>query len=174
MHAINGVFLGAQSILQTDYRERSRGVANIGLASGDDRGFIVFMKSKDALEKVRLDKWLWAARFFKTRPLASAAISGGKVLLKGQRCKPSRPVVVGDSLEVKRGLELFVVTVEGLTDKRVSAAVAQSLYSETPESVKIRTEQAAVRKAAYAGMKPSERRPTGRERGKIRQFRGKE
>ncbi len=129
---------------------------------------------QETLDKVRLDKWLWAARFFKTRSLASTAISGGKVHCNGQRCKPSRAVNVGDELEIHKGLERFVVLVEALADRRGSATVARTLYTETPESIAAREEAAALRKATWAGMKPADHRPSGRDRGKIRQFRGKE
>ncbi|MGV6857679.1 MAG: RNA-binding S4 domain-containing protein [bacterium] len=132
------------------------------------------MKQQASDNKVRLDKWLWASRFFKTRSLASAAVSGGKVHCNGQRCKPSRTVNIGDELEIHRGLERYVVTVEGLSEKRGPAPVARTLYTETAESLVARENDAAMRKATWAGMKPAEHRPSGRDRGKIRQFRGKE
>ncbi|MDO6461778.1 RNA-binding S4 domain-containing protein [Granulosicoccaceae sp. 1_MG-2023] len=83
---------------------------------------------------VRIDKWLWAARFFKTRSLASEAVSGGKVLADGQRCKASRTIKTGTVLRISKGDYVFEVTVLGLSDKRGPASVAQTLYSESDES----------------------------------------
>ena len=98
-------------------------------------------------EKLRLDKWLWAARFFKTRSLAKAAIEGGKVHLGGQRVKVSREIQVGDELQIRQGWDEKVIVVEALSDKRRGAPEAQGLYKETEESVKKREEAAAARKA---------------------------
>ena len=86
-------------------------------------------------DSVRLDKWLWAARFFKTRALASAAVSGGKVHSNGQSLKPSRAVRQGDRFEIRRGFECFEVVVTGLSERRGPASSAQSLYHETDSSV---------------------------------------
>lgn len=83
---------------------------------------------------VRLDKWLWAARLFKTRGLAAEAVAGGKVHLNGARTKPAKTLRVGDVLEVRRGPVATVVTVRGLADRRGPAPVAAELYEETPES----------------------------------------
>ncbi|CAG0907718.1 unnamed protein product [Cyprideis torosa] len=124
-------------------------------------------KASDSV-KIRLDKWLWAARFFKTRSLASAAVNGGKVHVNDQRVKASRSVNLGDSVRVHRGFDTYDIIVQGLTDKRGSATIAQTLYSETPESVAKREEATAMRKAQNAGMRPSEGRPSGRNRrGKV-------
>eukprot|EP00494_Astrolonche_serrata_P004553 UN04566 len=90
------------------------------------------MSEKD---KVRIDKWLWAARFFKTRALASQAVSGGKVHLNGQRIKPARPVKVGDCFQISRGMEKLEVIVEDISGKRGSAPIAQTLYSETESNI---------------------------------------
>jgi ribosome-associated heat shock protein Hsp15 len=79
-------------------------------------------------DRVRIDKWLWAARFFKTRALASEAVNGGKVHLDGQRIKSSHSVKIGDSYEIQRGFEKFVIVVEQLADRRGSASVARTLY----------------------------------------------
>lgn len=138
------------------------------------RDYMVFMREDSSAKKVRLDKWLWAARFFKTRGLASEAISGGKVHVNGQRVKPARAVQSGDSLEVQRGFDRFEIVVEGLSDKRGPAKVAQTLYRETPESIKRREDAAAMRKASNMGMRPSEHRPSGRDRRLIRSFTGKD
>ena len=121
-------------------------------------------------EKVRIDKWLWAARFFKTRSLASKAVSGGHVHVNGQRIKPARSVQVGDELHIRRGLTEFVVFVEDISSRRGPAVKARTLYRETEESV-LRRERAADERR----LKPSQavspnRRPDKRDRRKIRKF----
>jgi ribosome-associated heat shock protein Hsp15 len=126
------------------------------------------------MEKVRLDKWLWAARFFKTRSLASTAINGGKVHLNQQRVKSARAVKPGDVIEVWRGPDRYIVVVDGLALRRGPAKEAQKLYHETEESIAQREEAAAMRKLAYQGSKPSQHRPSGRDRRKIRSFTGKD
>ena len=93
-------------------------------------------------EKVRIDKWLWAARFFKTRALASEAVAGGKVHLDGQRIKPARAVKVGDRYEIQRGFERYIVVVDRLADRRGPASVAQGLYHETEQSLQRRHKEA--------------------------------
>ena len=114
-------------------------------------------------DTVRLDKWLWAARFFKTRALASAAVSGGKVHLGGGRVKPSRGVKIDDVFEIRRGYERFEVVVTGLGARRGSASEAQLLYRETEASV--------ARRGAEAEQRPhSEKRPDKKQRRQIRQF----
>ena len=132
------------------------------------------MSDDSTNSKVRLDKWLWAARFFKTRSLASTAVNGGKVHVNDQRVKPSRTVSVGDAITVQRGFDRLDIVVEGLSDKRGPAKVAQTLYRETGESLRRREEAAAMRKAANQGMRPSEHRPSGRDRRLIRSFTGKD
>lgn len=126
------------------------------------------------VDRVRLDKWLWAARFFKTRALATEAIEGGKVHVNDQRVKPARAVRVGDVLEVRRGFETMVVIVQALAEQRGPAKVAQTLYTET-EASRLRRESAAEqRRLERMGMVPSEHRPSGRDRQKIRQLTGKD
>lgn len=132
------------------------------------------MNEHTQTSKVRLDKWLWAARFFKTRSLASSEVNGGKVHVNGQRVKPSRAVNVGDTLTVHRGFDTYEIVVEGLAEKRGPAKFAQTLYNETEESTKKREEAAALRKASNQGMRPSDHRPSGRDRRLIRSFTGKE
>ncbi len=95
---------------------------------------------------VRIDKWLWAARFFKTRGLATEMVSGGHVQLNGERVKASKAVQIGDTLHIQRGQELFIVTVSGLAEKRGSAAIAQTLYQESEQSIMAREEQRQQRK----------------------------
>ena len=117
-----------------------------------------------ALESLRIDKWLWAARFFKTRSLAAQAVSGGLVQVADRRVKASRRLRRGERVHVRRGPQAWDVIVRGLRDERRPAPEAQTLYVETSESVDRRTgerarrEQAAIRRARAQG------RPTKRER----------
>lgn len=90
---------------------------------------------------VRIDKWLWAARFFKTRGLATAQVNGGHVQLGGESVKPSRKVECGDELTILRGDERFVITITGVAEKRGSAAIAQTLYEESEASLKAREDE---------------------------------
>jgi ribosome-associated heat shock protein Hsp15 len=124
----------------------------------------------DLENKTRLDRWLWAARFYKTRALASAAISGGKVHLMGQRVKSSRSVKVGDCFEIIRGVERFEVIVQQLGDKRGSAQIAQLLYLETEASKVLREHQLQQRKLAALARPQSDHKPNKQERRKIRSF----
>jgi ribosome-associated heat shock protein Hsp15 len=117
---------------------------------------------------VRLDLWLWAARFHKTRALAKQAIETGKVEVGGQRAKPSRGVRIGDALVVVRGEERFEIEVLALSDIRGPASVAQTLYRES-ESSRIAREQArAIRSAERNGYRPPETKPDKRARRLIR------
>jgi len=122
----------------------------------------------DARDSLRLDVWLWAARFFKTRSLAKQAIETGKVDVAGQRAKPSRTVRIGDTLRVARGEEVFEVDVRGLSDTRGPAAVAQALYVESDASRAQREALRAERAAQRAGYRPPEGRPDKRARRLIR------
>lgn len=121
-------------------------------------------------EKVRIDKWLWAARFFKTRSIASRAVSGGHVHVNGQRIKPSRPVQVGDELNIRRGLTEFVVVVQSLSGKRGPATVARTLYQETEKSIKLREMSAQQKRLENIAGNGPVRRPDKRDRRKIRKF----
>jgi ribosome-associated heat shock protein Hsp15 len=96
------------------------------------------LKQVGDTEPIRIDKWLWAARFFKTRSLAAEAVIGGKVEVNGARAKPSRNLRIGDSLSIRRGPYEWTVTVKGVTDRRGPAAKAQLLYEETEESIRRR------------------------------------
>lgn len=116
----------------------------------------------------RLDLWLWAARFFRTRSLAKQAIETGKVEIGGQRAKASRAVRVGDALRIVRGEEVFEIEVLGLSDQRGPAAVAQTLYAESEDSKVRRTETLARLRAARAGYRPPEGKPDKRARRLIR------
>lgn len=120
------------------------------------------------MDSVRLDLWLWAARFFKTRALAKQAIETGKVEVGGQRAKPARAVRVGDALRVVRGEEVFEVQVAALSDTRGPARVAQALYSESEQSREARLERLARLRAERAGYRPPGQRPDKRARRLIR------
>ena len=119
---------------------------------------------------VRADKWLWAARFYKTRSLAMEAIHGGKVHLNGDRIKPARKLVVGDQLTVQKGIYSFAITVAGLSLQRGPAEVARTLYSESDES---RQARQALQEARKLQGDSSQRqgRPDKRARRQIHQFR---
>ena len=119
---------------------------------------------------LRLDKWLWAARFFKTRGLAAEAIKGGKVEINGARAKASKTVQVGDRLRIRRGEELFEVDVAGLSQQRGPAAQAVLLYSETAQSRQQREELASLRKAEALSRPKFPGRPTKRDRREIVRF----
>ncbi len=119
---------------------------------------------------VRLDKWLWAARFFKTRSLAAKAANGGKVHVNGQRIKAAKGVAVGDLLSITIGSLEFVVTVVALSERRGPATVARELYEELEESREKRMEQSALRRMATAGHVSPAKRPDKRQRRKIREF----
>lgn len=117
---------------------------------------------------VRLDLWLWAARFYRTRALAKHAIETGKVDVAGQRAKPSRSVRIGDALVVARGEERFEVEVLALSDTRGPATVAQALYRESAASLLAREQSRALRAAARNGFRPPETKPDKRARRLIR------
>lgn len=117
-----------------------------------------------SMQSVRLDVWLWAARFFRTRSLARQAVDTGKVDVAGQRAKPSRAVRVGEALRITRGEEVFEVEVRGLSDMRGPAPVAQALYAESDASVQARGQQRLQRAAVRDGYRPPQQRPDKRAR----------
>lgn len=124
-------------------------------------------------DKIRLDKWLWAARFFKARAQATEAVEGGKVHVNGARAKPARPVRVGDKLEIRRGEEEFTVVVRTLSDRRGPASAAQELYEETEES-KARRTQFHEERRLHAALSPvPSQRPNKQQRRRIIRFTGK-
>ncbi len=127
------------------------------------------MAEKDD-DKVRLDKWLWAARFFKTRALAKAAIEGGKVHCRGERCKPSKEPKVGDELVIRVGFDARTVVIRALSAVRRGAPEAQTLYEETAQSLAAREEAAALRKAGALGMQ-TDGRPSKKQRRQIQLLR---
>lgn len=116
---------------------------------------------------MRLDKWLWCARFFKTRSLAQKAIEKGRVMVNGQRPKPSRDIAVGDLLLVEQEHETKTVTVCALSERRGSASEAQEWYSESEESRLAREEQTAKRKAEQLSQPQFDHRPNKRERRQL-------
>lgn len=120
---------------------------------------------------IRVDKWLWAARFFKTRSAAQQAVEGGKVKLGGERIKPAKEVRVGDEVAIQIGAYQWIVRVAQLSDKRGSATVARTLYIEDETSCKQREEQVALRKFAADPAQERHGRPTKRERRQLERWR---
>jgi len=130
-------------------------------------------QKSDEDDKVRLDKWLWAARFFKTRALAKAAIESGKVHCRGERCKPGKEPRVGDEFQIRAGFDERTVVVQALSIVRRGAPEAQLLYSETPESLAKREQAAEMRKAGSLGV-TTDGRPTKKQRRQLFHFRSGE
>lgn len=130
------------------------------------------MKKNDSqkTDEVRLDKWLWAARFYKTRSIAKAMIEGGKVHYNGQRAKTSKAVEVGATIKLRQGNEEKEVLVLVLSDQRRGAPEAQLLYQETEKSVKQREAIAFARKANALSMPHPDRRPNKKERRELVKF----
>ncbi len=119
---------------------------------------------------VRLDKWLWAARFFKTRSLAREAVSGGKVHLNNNRAKPGRSLSPGDELRIQRGEEEYIITVIEASPRRGPAAVARTLYEESEENRSRREQQAEARKLEHQENFTREGRPDKRQRRRLVRF----
>ena len=128
-------------------------------------------QKSDEEDNVRLDKWLWAARFYKTRALAKAAIESGKVHCRGERCKPGKEPHIGDQFQIRTGFDERTVVVEALSVVRRGAPEAQALYSETPESITKRENEAALRKAGNLGV-TTDGKPTKKQRRQLFDFRG--
>ena len=126
--------------------------------------------SEHGNSKVRIDKWLWAARFFKTRSLAKTAIEGGQVLLAGQKVKVSREVAPGDMLRIRQGWDEREVKVIATSEQRRAAPIAQTLYEETEASIERRARAAEARKAAGTLARPSQR-PGKHERKALERLR---
>lgn len=124
----------------------------------------------DDNSKLRIDKWLWAARFFKTRSQAGQAVQGGKIHLNGARVKPSKEVTAGDQVEIRKSDQIFQVTIKGINRFRRPAAEARELYEESEESVRNREAQSHLRKLIKAPGSAPAKRPDKRERRKIREF----
>jgi len=123
------------------------------------------------VDKLRLDKWLWAARFFRTRTLAKNAIEGGKVQMDGQRVKVSREIQPGDRLRVRQGWDERDIVVLALSDQRRGAPEAQTLYEETAESIERRERSVQARKLAGGMTERPARRPDKRARRQIHRLR---
>jgi ribosome-associated heat shock protein Hsp15 len=116
---------------------------------------------------VRIDKFLWAARFFKTRSLATDAVDGGKVKLNGERVKPAKGVKPGDRIAVPMGWDEADIEVLALSEKRGSATLAQTLYRETPESIAQRAQRAETRRLTREPAQDIKARPTKRDRRQL-------
>ncbi|WP_312241980.1 ribosome-associated heat shock protein Hsp15 [Pantoea sp.] len=127
------------------------------------------MKEKNS-EGVRLDKWLWAARFYKTRAIAREMIEGGKVHYNGQRSKPSKLVELEAELTLRQGDDERTVIVAAITDQRRPASEAQQLYSETAASIEKREKMALARKMNALTMPHPDRRPDKKERRDLMKF----
>jgi ribosome-associated heat shock protein Hsp15 len=120
---------------------------------------------------VRIDKWLWAARFFKTRTLATDAVDGGHVQVNGTRIKPARNVRPGDRIHLVLGEQRWELIVQAVAERRGSATIARTLYEETPDSIAARVARAEARKVEYEPADDMRGRPTKRDRrqmGRVR------
>lgn len=122
------------------------------------------------VERARLDKWLWAARFFKTRSQATQAVNGGKVHVNGARAKAGHGVKTGDRLGITKRELHFEIDVQKLAERRGSAALAQTLYAETAASIVAREQAAMQRRQAHNSMPQPDHRPDKRDRRALRQF----
>ena len=124
--------------------------------------------------RVRIDKWLWAARFFKTRSLAADAIAGGKVQVNGERVKRAKPLQVGDEVRIRLGPYEHQVVVRELSDRRGPAPQAAALYEEKESSRAAREALASQLKSVHSAFVPERGRPTKKDRREIRRFKGRE
>ncbi|MFW2440963.1 MAG: RNA-binding S4 domain-containing protein [Arenicellales bacterium] len=123
--------------------------------------------------ETRVDKWLWAARFFKTRSLAAAAVKGGKVRINGGRAKPSRQIKIMDQLYIQRGDFSFDIMIDLIAEKRVSAKQAQLLFTETPESIQQREELAETMRIERKASAQYGGKPDKQGRRNLRRLQGK-
>lgn len=119
---------------------------------------------------IRLDKWLWAARFYRTRAIAKQMIDGGKIFYNGQRTKSGKAVSIGDIIKIRQGFEEKLVTVIALADKRSDATFAQTLYQESKESINSREKNALARKQGILLSPASDTKPDKKQRRKLREF----
>ena len=126
--------------------------------------------SSTLLTSTRLDKWLWAARFYRTRAIAKQMIDGGKVFYNGQRAKSGKAVVIGDSIKIRQGFDEREVTVIELADTRRDATFAQTLYQETAKSIDTRENNALARKQGILLSPASDTKPDKKQRRKLREF----
>jgi ribosome-associated heat shock protein Hsp15 len=125
-------------------------------------------------DRTRLDKWLWAARFYKTRALAAEAISGGKVQVNGERVKRAKPLQVGDEIRIRQGPYEQRIIVRELSNHRGPAAQAAQLYEENPESRSAREAMALQLKSLHAAFVPDRGRPTKKDRREINKLKGRQ
>jgi ribosome-associated heat shock protein Hsp15 len=132
------------------------------------------MDERDDDGRVRLDKWLWAARFYKTRGLASEAIAGGKVQVNGDRAKRARPVQPGDEIRIRQGPYEHHVVVRALSARRGPAAAAAELYEETAQSRAARDAMAIQLKTLHAAFVPDKGRPTKKDRRELGRLKGRD
>ena len=121
---------------------------------------------------VRLDKWLWAARFFKTRGLARDAVDGGKIHIDGVKAKPSKIITPGLEIEISRRQVDVVVIVRNVREDRRPASEAQLLYEETAESIQKREKDRDLNRFSRAGFRPADHRPNKRERRQMTKLKG--
>lgn len=126
--------------------------------------------SSSSLKKVRIDKWLWAARFFKTRSLAKQAIDGGKIHIDGQRVKANKEIEIGMSITIRQGWDEREVIVAALSEQRRGAPEAALLYTETGQSIEKRAFKAEQRRALGGGQASTPTKPTGKQRRQIHRF----
>ena len=124
------------------------------------------------MSAVRLDKWLWAARFFKTRGLARNAVDGGKIHIEGVKAKPSKIITPGLEIEISRGQVDIVVIVRNVREDRRPASEAQLLYEETAESIKRRETERDLNRFSREGFQPADHRPNKRERRQMTKLKG--
>ena len=132
--------------------------------------FFQLLKENKVEKKVRLDKWLWAARFFKTRGLAKAAILGGKIHINRQRAKASKDLTLGIILSIKQGIDEKIVVVKSLSAQRGSATKTLAMYCETKESILLRAKNSAERTAPNNGVFFDAKRPNKKQRRQIHRF----
>ena len=125
-------------------------------------------------QRVRIDKWLWAARFYKTRGLSADALDSGKIEVNGERAKRSRMVQPGDRVRIRRGPYEHAITVLGVSERRGSAPIAQALYEEDPASLKAREAMAAHVRAMNASTGYESGRPTKKDRREIGRLKGRD
>jgi len=124
----------------------------------------------NSLASTRLDKWLWAARFYKTRAIAKQMIDGGKVFYNGQRTKSGKTVAIGDAIKIRQGFDEREIEVIALADKRRDATFAQTLYQETAKSIETREKNSLARKQGVLLSPASDTKPDKKQRRKLREF----
>jgi ribosome-associated heat shock protein Hsp15 len=130
----------------------------------------IFKTTDNSNSSTRLDKWLWAARFYRTRAIAKQMIDGGKVFYNGQRTKSGKAVSVGDIIKIRQGFEEKEITILALADKRKDATFAYTLYQESSESIKTREKNALARKQGILLSPASDTKPDKKQRRKLREF----